>query len=216
MTQLPDGPTNLTQGNSAFFTVKFTDANGNITTPLSAILSVSYTNINLLPQTDNITLLPNNAFLTGTWSSTNAASGLAPWTITATGASSVSQTGTIRVLDEFGVLNSGLLLAVGSPGITIPAPFVINAGGTYNYSATFNGDFLVNTNAAVTINLPDSRLRQSGVPVRVSDVNGMPNVTIFPFPAQLIQGMPNVPLNSAYGSFTWFPEPAPLTGWYAP
>jgi len=159
--------------------------------------------------------LPNNAFLTGTWSSTNAASGLAPWTITATGASSVSQTGTIRVLDEFGVLNSGLLLGAASAGITIPPPLVINAGGIYNYSATFNGDFLVNTNAAVTINLPDSRLRQSGVSVRVADISGSPNATIFPFPGQSIQGLPNVPLNVAFGSFTWFPEPAPLTGWYA-
>src|SRR6516225_5276143 len=199
MTQLPDGPTNLTQGNSAFFTVKFTDANGNITTPLSATLSVSYTNINLSPQTDNVTLLPNNAFLTGTWSSTNAASGLAPWTITATGASSVSQTGTIRVLDEFGVLNSGLLLGAASAGITIPPPLVINAGGTYNYSATFNGDFLVNTNAAVTINLPDYRLRQAGVSVRVADISGSPNATNFPCSVQSIRVLPNVPLNVAIG-----------------
>lgn len=99
MTQVDFGPVNITYGNSAFFTAEFYDVNGNITVPLSATLSITYTNINNISQTDNVTMTPTNSFLTGTWSSTNAIPGLAPWTITALGASSASQLGIIRVID---------------------------------------------------------------------------------------------------------------------
>lgn len=99
MTQVDYGPVNITYGNSAYFTAEFYDANGNITVPISATLSITYMNINNVSQTDNVTLTPNNSFLNGTWSSTNAVPGLAPWTITAFGASSASQIGIIRVID---------------------------------------------------------------------------------------------------------------------
>lgn len=99
MTQVAFGPVNIQYGNSAFFTAEFYDQNGNITVPISATLSITYTNINNTSQTDLVLLTPNNSFLTGTWSSTNAALGLAPWTITASGASSASQLGIIRVID---------------------------------------------------------------------------------------------------------------------
>lgn len=99
MTQVDFGPVNIRYGNSAFFTAEFYDSNGNLTVPISATLSITYTNINNASQTDNVTLLPVNSFLVGTWSSTNAIPGLAPWSITAFGASSASQLGVIRVYD---------------------------------------------------------------------------------------------------------------------
>lgn len=99
MTQVDLGPVNITYGNSAFFTAEFYDSNGNITTPISATLSITYTNINNVPQTDTVTMTPANRYLTGTWSSCNSLPGLAPWTITASGASSASQLGVIRVVD---------------------------------------------------------------------------------------------------------------------
>lgn len=99
MTQVDYGPVNIRRGNSARFTAEFFDVNGNTTTPLSATLSISYLNITNVTQTDNVTLLPSDSFLIGTWSSTNAQAGLAPWTVTAVGATSAAQAGVIRVYD---------------------------------------------------------------------------------------------------------------------
>jgi len=99
MTQVALGPVNIQYGNSAFFTAEFYDSNGNLTVPSGATLSLSYTNINNISQTDTVTLGVNNSFYTGTWSSTNAALGLVLWSIIAAGASSASQLGVIRVID---------------------------------------------------------------------------------------------------------------------
>lgn len=99
MPQTDFGPHNIQQGNSAFFTVEFLDANGELTTPSGSSLSITYTNTSFASQTDVITLAPINFFFTGTWSSTSASLGLANWTIVATGLSSLSQTGIIRVVD---------------------------------------------------------------------------------------------------------------------
>lgn len=99
MTQVDYGPVNIQYGNSAFFTAEFYDSNGLLVIPAGATLSITYTNINNASQTDSIAMSLLNSFYTVTWSSTNAALGLAPWTITATGASSASQIGIIRVID---------------------------------------------------------------------------------------------------------------------
>lgn len=99
MTQLDFGPVNIRYGNSALFTAEFYDSNGNITVPVSATLSITYTNISNASQTDNVLMTPLNSFLTGTWSSTNASPGLAPWTITATGFTSAAQIGVLRIYD---------------------------------------------------------------------------------------------------------------------
>lgn len=99
MTYVDYGPFNLNYGNSAFFTAEFYDSNGILTIPAGATLSVTYTNINNASQTDSLSMSLLNSFYTATWSSTNAALGLAPWTITALGASSASQIGIIRVID---------------------------------------------------------------------------------------------------------------------
>lgn len=98
MPQTDWGAYNITQGNSAFFTAEFFDASGNTTTPIGAILTVAYTDINNLPRTDTITMNPNNAFFIATWSSASATFGLANWAVTATGNSSASQVGLIRVI----------------------------------------------------------------------------------------------------------------------
>jgi hypothetical protein len=99
MPQTDLGPVNITYGNSAFFTVEFYDTNGNTTVPSGASISITYTNIINVEQTDLFALTLNNSFFNGTWSSTSAAPGLAPWTVTVTGFSTVAQIGIIRVIE---------------------------------------------------------------------------------------------------------------------
>lgn len=99
MTQVAWGPVNIQYGNSAFFTAEFYDANGLLTVPSGATLSITYTNISNASQTDTVLMSLNNQFYVCTWSSSNASLGLALWSIIATGASSASQIGVIRVID---------------------------------------------------------------------------------------------------------------------
>lgn len=99
MTQVALGPVNIQYGNTAFFTAEFYDSNGLLTVPSGATLSITYTNINNASQTDNVVMSVNNSFYICTWSSSNAALGLALWSIIAAGVSSASQLGVIRVID---------------------------------------------------------------------------------------------------------------------
>jgi hypothetical protein len=99
MTQTDFGPVNIRRGNTVEFVAQFFDVNSNLITPGSATLAITYTNLNNVPQTDNVTMFPVNTDLIGTWSSTNAVSCLAPWTITATGQSTIAQSGVVRVYD---------------------------------------------------------------------------------------------------------------------
>lgn len=99
MTQNDFGPTNIQQNNSAFFTAEFIDSSGNIIIPAGATLTVSYININNASQIDTLAMAFANSFFTATWSSTSASRGLADWSITATGFSSIAQIGQIRVID---------------------------------------------------------------------------------------------------------------------
>jgi len=99
MSQTEFGPINITGGNSALFTAEFRDINGNTTVPVGASISVTYTNTTNSTQTDTITLSAVNYFFTGVWSSTSASPGLASWSITATGNSTASQAGQIRVIE---------------------------------------------------------------------------------------------------------------------
>jgi hypothetical protein len=99
MPQTDFGPVNLIQGNSAVFTVEFFDSNGNITTPSSAVLAITYTNTGHTSQTDTVPLTVNGSFFNGTWSSVLAAYGLANWVVTSAGSTSVAQAGIIRVID---------------------------------------------------------------------------------------------------------------------
>lgn len=99
MTQVALGPVNIQYGNSAFFTAEFYDSNGLLTVPSGATLSITYTNINNVSQTDTLAMSLSNSFYTCTWSSSSAALGLALWTVIAAGVSSASQLGVIRVID---------------------------------------------------------------------------------------------------------------------
>lgn len=98
MSQSALGPINITQGNSAQFTLEFIDSSGNITTPSSANLTVTYTNTSLASQSDSVTLALTGSFFTGTWSSTSARVGLATWTLTGAGSTTTVQDGIIRVI----------------------------------------------------------------------------------------------------------------------
>lgn len=98
MPQIDWGPVNLTQGNSAFFTVEFYDTDGHITTPSAANLTVTYTNLSNATQVDNVILEPRGVKFTGTWSSTSASYGIAGWVVGAIGGSSAMQTGELRII----------------------------------------------------------------------------------------------------------------------
>lgn len=98
MPQIDWGPYPITQGNSAYFTAEFFDTNGNTTTPTGATLSLSYTNTSNVATVDNVTLTQRGSFFEGTWSSATAAYGLVDWTITATGNSTASNTGQLRII----------------------------------------------------------------------------------------------------------------------
>jgi len=98
MSQSALGPVNITKGNSAQFTLEFVDSSGNVTTPSSANLTVTYTNTSLTSQADTVTLTVTGSFFTGTWSSTSAVVGLATWTLTGAGSTTTVQDGLIRVI----------------------------------------------------------------------------------------------------------------------
>lgn len=98
MSQTDWGPVPITQGRSAFFTAEFLDANGNISVPSGATLSITYNNLSNASVTESVTLTQSGSFFTGTWSSTSATYGLANWSVTATGNSTASQTGQIRII----------------------------------------------------------------------------------------------------------------------
>jgi hypothetical protein len=92
------GPVNLTQGNGAFFTAEFYDANGFVTIPSGATVNVTYINTSNTTTTDFVSLAQTGSFFTGTWSSVLANLGLATWVLFATGNSTSVQTGQIRVI----------------------------------------------------------------------------------------------------------------------
>lgn len=99
MTQLDDGPINITHGNSVFFTAEFYDANGETDDLVtSATLSVLYTNANYETQMDSVVLSSHNRFFVGTWSSSNSIPELALWAVMPSSNPSPAQLGTIRIV----------------------------------------------------------------------------------------------------------------------
>lgn len=92
---------NITQGNSAQFTVEFLDSTGNLTVPVGGQIVLSYTNVaTLASTTQTVTLAQSGDFFTGTWNSAVAALGLVPWSVYATGSTATAaQSDTIRVID---------------------------------------------------------------------------------------------------------------------
>jgi hypothetical protein len=102
MPQSTFGPVNITQGNSAQFVAEFLDSSGNITTPSSATITVTYTNTSHSSQTDTVDMTATGSMFTGTWSSTSANYGLATWQLTSAGSTQVAQSGQLRVLNAEG------------------------------------------------------------------------------------------------------------------
>lgn len=100
MTVFNSGPINIESGNSAYFTVEFLDSSGNLTTPASASMTVSYTNASNASQIDAVTLSPNGSFFNGTWSSTSAALGLATWIAISVTSTETQATGQLRVIER--------------------------------------------------------------------------------------------------------------------
>jgi len=98
MAQTEFGPVNITKGNSASFVIEFVDSSGNVTTPSSANLVVTYTNTGLSTQSDTVSLSLAGSFWTGAWSSTSASLGLASWTLTGSGSTTTAQHGQLRVI----------------------------------------------------------------------------------------------------------------------
>lgn len=94
-------PVNITQGNSAAFTVAFHDSNGNLTVPAGGQLILNYVNITTLASTTaTVTLNIEGEFFTATWASSVAATGLVPWSVFAAGSTNKpAQSDVIRVID---------------------------------------------------------------------------------------------------------------------
>lgn len=91
------GPVNVTYGNSAEIIVEFYDINGDITVPTGANFVISYINTSNASQTDTVALSLVNQYYIGSWSTSLASHGLATWVVSATGGSTATQTGQIRV-----------------------------------------------------------------------------------------------------------------------
>src|SRR5882762_5003287 len=93
-------PINITQGNTAEFVVEFLDASGNLGTITGGTIVISYTSASTLSLTSQtIVLVPNGNFFTGSWDSSVAAPGLAPWNVFITGSSTAVKSDIVRVID---------------------------------------------------------------------------------------------------------------------
>lgn len=92
-------PTNLLSGNSAQFVVEFIDSSGDLVSPSSASLTITYL-ISGTANSSTIDLAQSGSFWTGTWSSVGVD---VPSDVTWTTASSVTinpaASGTIRIID---------------------------------------------------------------------------------------------------------------------
>lgn len=94
------GPFNIEKENSAEFVIEFIDANGNLTVPSSADLTVTYVNTSNSSQIDSVALSNTNEFFIGTWSSTSSALGLALWEITCAGSTVIQSRGKLRIIQR--------------------------------------------------------------------------------------------------------------------
>jgi hypothetical protein len=96
------GPFNIEQGNSANFTVEFLDSNGFLSVPPSASMTVTYVNTSFAQQVDTVSLVVNNSFFTGTWSSVLSSLCLATWSATTSLSTALIATGQLRIIQRRG------------------------------------------------------------------------------------------------------------------
>lgn len=91
-------PTNITQGNSAQFVVRFTDSDGDLVSPSSASITLVY-NISGVSNSSTFDLSQSGSYWTGVWSSAGVDLGLVTWSVASSATTNPAQTGTIRVID---------------------------------------------------------------------------------------------------------------------
>lgn len=91
-------PTNITKGNSAQFVIEFTDSSGNLATPTTGTLTITY-NVSGVAGSTAIALTQSGSFWTGTWDSSPSDLGPATWSITSDLTTSPAAVGEIRVID---------------------------------------------------------------------------------------------------------------------
>jgi hypothetical protein len=91
-------PVNITQGNSAQFIAAFLDANGNVTVPSSAPLTIVYTTVANSTASTTLAMTLSGEVFTATWASSVAAFGFANWSVIAAGQAQAT-TGQLRLLD---------------------------------------------------------------------------------------------------------------------
>lgn len=94
-------PINVTQGNPVNFTVEFLSSSGSPIVPAGGQIVINYTSATTFTSTSQIiTLVPSGSFFAGTWDSSVSATGLAPWSVYATGSTTfAAQSDVIRVID---------------------------------------------------------------------------------------------------------------------
>lgn len=99
--------------------------------------------------------------------------------------------------------------------VLYPAPTNVTSGGTTTIGSADLGDFLVNVNSSVTMQLPTAASR-GRFPVSVVDIGGYASlinpITIVPNGAETIMGFSSLPITSAYGGYTLWP--IATGGWY--
>lgn len=89
-------PYNITQGSTVEFCVEFLDADGAITVPTSATLTVVYTNTGNSTDSEIIDMSASGSFFTATWGSGSARLGNAEYRVTAPGQVNPTQ-GQLRI-----------------------------------------------------------------------------------------------------------------------
>lgn len=85
-------PINITQGNTAEFTVEFISSTGAAVTPSSANMNVSYTSSLNVPSIDVVQLTLANSIFSGTWGSSGTQLGLVNCTASTLASSNVFST----------------------------------------------------------------------------------------------------------------------------
>lgn len=92
-------PTNLLSGNSAQFVVEFIDSSGDLVSPSSASLTITYL-ISGTANSSTIDLAQSGSFWTGTWSSVGVdVPSDATWSVASSATTNPAQVGTLRIID---------------------------------------------------------------------------------------------------------------------
>lgn len=92
-------PTNITRGNSAEFTVRFTDTSGNPVAASSASVTLNYFIGGALNSSSIDLVLTPEGFWSATWSSAGVDLGSVPWVVASSATLNPAKIGELRVID---------------------------------------------------------------------------------------------------------------------